>query len=108
MVNSRIRFSWLKRRLDFRAGWTRGCGRGAPVAAAGARAWLAASDSIFLQPPVERAPAQTQRVGRLADVSPATVESFGDQQGLHHFQSEILHLSCSFARVPQDQVARSR
>src|SRR5277367_5045004 len=106
-VSSRIRFSWLNRRLGFGGGWTRDCGREEPEARVEPGVWLAASDSIFLQPSVERAAAQTERISRLADVSAIAVDGFADQQGLHLFQAEILHPLRAFAPIPQAQIADS-
>src|SRR5450759_4436697 len=60
--------------------------------------------AISLQPPVERAAAQTERVGRVADVAAETRQRLFDQQRLHIFQAHFLQLRRTLAPRPQPQV----
>jgi len=46
-------------------------------------------EAILLHPPVQRAAAQSERLGSLADVALVTLESFADQHGLYRFETEI-------------------
>ena len=60
--------------------------------------------AVPLQAPVERAPAQAERVGRLADVAVEPRQGLLDQKRFHFFQAHILEPRRPFAARPQPQV----
>src|SRR5579859_5084591 len=98
-ANSSTRFSCAMR--------GRRCGRGraALVREDWVTAGLARSDSILLQPAVERAAAQAQRFRRLADITAIAGQRLAHQQRLYLFQAHIFHLLPAIARPAQPQVA---
>src|SRR5512146_3542432 len=96
-ANSSTRFSCAIR------GRPRGRGLAAGVREDGATAGLARSDSILLQPAVERAAAQAQRLGGLADITAVAGQRLAHQKRLYFFQAHIFHLLSAIARPAQSQ-----
>src|SRR5262249_44666042 len=60
---------------------------------------------IPLESPVERAPAQTQRLGGLTDVAVEAGHGFLDQEALDFLEAHILEPSASLARRPHAEIA---